>query len=461
MRSFILAVVAGLTLVAAGSAQAAPSVDGVFNLPETPSQNPPALGPDGNIWVTLDSAAPDFAKVAPDGTVTPYTSAAVDNPKGIVAGPDGNMWITGLNYVGRFSPADPTTVTATVTPEIGSANHIIVGPDGNLWTGSDTKVIKITPTALPVITPFPTGIGTFVAKGIAASTDGTIWVADGGLGGLLPVSTAGSVGTEINLGGKVQQVAAGVGGQIAYTNPVNAPQTIGLVNGGVAAPPTVTDMKDPFGITLGQDGAYWMAQFGSHTIGRYTAAGVYSELTGLPPLSGPRMITRGNASTLWVTLETSKQIARISGVEPPATDPAPVFSKVSVTNKTFKIGTKKTALIAKKKKKKTKVGTTLKYTLSEAISVGIDVHKSVPGRKSGGNCVKPTTKLKKAKKCTRYAVVGTFTRAGTLGANKFAFSGRYGKKKLKPGKYRFLLYGRDAAGNNAAPVDAKFTVVAK
>ena len=71
------------------------------------------------------------------------------------------------------------------------------------------------------------------------------------------------------------------------------------------------------------------------------------------------------------------------------------------------------------------------------------------------------SKLKKAKKCTRYSVVGAFTRTGVVGANKFAFTGRYGKTKLKPGKYRFLVYGKDAKGNNAAPRDVKFTIVKK
>lgn len=462
MRSFTLATVVGLLMAFAGSAQGAPAVDGVFNLPEAPSQNPPALGPDGNVWVTLDSGAPDFARVAPDGTVTPFTSADVDFPKGITAGPDGNMWITLTNHVARFSPADPTTVTKFFTASIGTANHITVGPDGNLWTGSDTNVVKITPSAVPVITPIPTGLGTFVAKGIAGGSDGMIWVADGGDGGLLPVSTAGTVGTRLNLGGKVQQVAAGPGGQVAYTNPVNVPQTVGLVNGGVAAAPTVTDLKDPFGITLGQDGAYWIAQFGSHTIGRYTTAGAYSELSGLPALSGPRMLTRGSGNTLWVTLETSKQIARVSGVEPPNTDiTPPTITKLKLTNSKFKVGTKKTALVAKKKKKKTPAGTTLSYTLSEIATTSIAVQKAAAGRRSGTACVKPTSKLKKAKakKCPRYVVIKTLTRLQLAGANKVSFSGRIGKTKLKVGKYRFLITAQDANGNVSAPTKKSFTIV--
>jgi streptogramin lyase len=461
MRSSAIAAIVGIFLLAAGSAQAAPSITGTSDLSQTPGEI--AAGPDGNIWVALTAMDPDFAKITPAGGVTEYTATdpTISNLKGITAGPDGNMWATMSGAVVKFSTADPTAAVKTPNANIVGPERITTGPGGILWTASADKVFRFSP-ATPA-TPDMTTVPGLNAHGITAGTDGNMYVADGNMPGrVIKVTTAG-IATPINtpVTGMVQEVAAGPNGQIAYSNPGSNPESMGLMNAGVMLPaiPFPTP-PDPFGITFGQDGAYWIAQFATENIGRLTTDGVYTTLGSFPALSGPRHITTGPDHTLWLTLETSKKVARVSGVDNPVT-PTPVISGVSVTNKTFKVGSKKTALVAKKKKKKTPTGTTLKYTLSAAITVGIDVQKVVPGRTKGANCVKPTSKLKKAKKCTRYAVVGSFTRTAVVGANKFAFTGRYAKTKLKPGKYRFLVYGKDAIGKSAVPRDAKFTIVKK
>ena len=51
---------------------------------------------------------------------------------------------------------------------------------------------------------------------------------------------------------------------------------------------------------------------------RLTPGGGYTTPIALPAGSGPRRIAAGADNTLWVTLETSKQIARITGVDPAA-----------------------------------------------------------------------------------------------------------------------------------------------
>lgn len=462
MRSFMLAVVVGLFLVSAGSAQAAPAITGTFDLPEAPTQNPPALGPDGNVWVTLQNAGNDFASVSPAGVVTPYNSPDISGASGIVAGPDGNMWVTGTNYVGRFSTANPESVTVTPTASIGSSNAIVVGPDGNLWTGSDALVVKITPTTVPTITAFATGVAGFTAKGIT-SAGGMLWIANGdnsATGGVLPMSTSGTPGTLLPVGKQVQQVAAGLGGQVGYTSPIG-PETVGLINNGVLGAPIAVANVDPFGITFGQDQAYWTPQFGGDTLARFTSDGAYTIPITFPTGSGPRFITQGAGNTLWVGLETTKKIVRISGVENPDTTP-PVISALKLTNTKFKAGKTITPLIAKAKKKKpAKTGTTIKFSLSEAATVGIDVLKGTSGRKSGKNCVKPTKSLKKAKKCTRYVLLKRLGRTGLLGANSIPFSGNLGGKKLKPGKYRFSITAQDAKNNRSPASTKSFTIVKK
>jgi hypothetical protein len=54
---------------------------------------------------------------------------------------------------------------------------------------------------------------------------------------------------------------------------------------------------------------------------------------------------------------------------------------------------------------------------------------------------------------------GTLTRANLPnGADRIAFSGRIGKRALKPGAYRATLSARNAKGK-AKPVTLKFSVV--
>src|SRR6476469_5862200 len=89
-------VMAALTLFATPAA-AAPAVNGVFNLTGTPKYL--TQGPDGNIWVVLNGAVNDIAKVTPAGVVTEFDSATYNNPIGIASGPDGNLWLTQPNAV--------------------------------------------------------------------------------------------------------------------------------------------------------------------------------------------------------------------------------------------------------------------------------------------------------------------------------------------------------------------------
>ncbi|MBJ7355109.1 MAG: hypothetical protein JHC98_09805 [Thermoleophilaceae bacterium] len=463
----MLAAIAGLFLLVPGAAQAAPVADGVFDLPDQAKRL--ALGPDGNIWVTLASASPDLARVAPDGTVTPFTSGQFGaTVTGITAGPDGNMWVTGTNFAGKFSPANPAGATKTTINEIGSANGIVVGQDGNLWTGSDGNVVKIPPANPAGYVPIPSGVANFSAREIASASDGRLWVAngDGANAGLLPVTLAGVPGPYLPASAPeaLQGVAAGPNGQIAYSQPNANPQRIGLVNNNTLAPPFIFPAPaDPNGVTFGQDGAYWFALSNPSAIGRYTTDGVYAKFADMPANSFPRRISQGANNTIWVILERPgelfSRIARISGVENPDVL-APAYSGLKLTNTKFRVGKKSTALVAKAKKK-AKAGTTLSYTLSEIATTSIAVQKATTGRKSGTSCVKPTKSLKKAKKCTRYAVVKTLTRLQLAGANKVSFSGRIGKTKLKAGKYRFSVTGKDANGNTSLPVTKAFTIVKK
>jgi hypothetical protein len=145
---------------------------------------------------------------------------------------------------------------------------------------------------------------------------------------------------------------------------------------------------------------------------------------------------------------------------PPATGPGtkdttpPVISKLRMTRKRFAVAKKRTALSSRRPKR----GSAFLFALSENARTSIAIARALPGRRSGKRCVKPRRKLKR--RCTRYVVRATLTRTKTKqGANKVAFTGRVGKRRLKPGRYRATVGAVDAAGNRAKPKRVSFRIV--
>jgi hypothetical protein len=137
---------------------------------------------------------------------------------------------------------------------------------------------------------------------------------------------------------------------------------------------------------------------------------------------------------------------------------APVLDRVALSAKRFRVGKAATATAAAAKKK-TPVGTRFSWRLSEPARVTLRIERATSGRRKGRSCVKPTKKLRKAKRCTRWLRAGTLTRQSAAGTTKLAFSGRIGKKALKPGSYRAVVSAVDAAGNASAKRTIAFRVV--
>ena len=102
-------------------------------------------------------------------------------------------------------------------------------------------------------------------------------------------------------------------------------------------------------------------------------------------------------------------------------------------------------------------GTELRFTLSERAAVYVVITQAVSGHKKGKRCI--AGRKRHAKKCTTTRVLGTLARAGTSGPNRIAFSGRIGKKALKPGSYRMLIVAKDLSGNVSVTSHASFTIV--
>lgn len=119
---------------------------------------------------------------------------------------------------------------------------------------------------------------------------------------------------------------------------------------------------------------------------------------------------------------------------------APRFTSFSLTRRTFAVGKRPTAVTAKKARQ----GTVVRWSLSKRALVQITVERLV--RKRGR---------------LRAVRIGTLRRVGPLGSYRLAFSGRIGKKALKPGRYRLRAIATDGYRNASKERRASFTVVSR
>jgi hypothetical protein len=158
--------------------------------------------------------------------------------------------------------------------------------------------------------------------------------------------------------------------------------------------------------------------------------------------------------------EVSRHYTVVAADDGPAADKTAPTLSASLTNRRFRVGRAKTATSAAKKKKKAPLGTKFRIRLSEPAAYRISIQKLTRGVKAGKRCVKPSKKHRRGKKCTIASGAGTLSRSGgRAGLNSVVFSGRVGKKALKPGSYRANVTATDAAGNRSKQKTVTFTVV--
>jgi hypothetical protein len=149
---------------------------------------------------------------------------------------------------------------------------------------------------------------------------------------------------------------------------------------------------------------------------------------------------------------------------PPAGEPgggapldtqAPLIGGFRATPSLFALGRAATPVSARVAR-----GTRFRYTLSEAARVTVRIKRARPGRRSGGRCVAPSARLRRAQSCTRYIGVGTLRRSGAKGANRIRFTGRIGTRVLGPSRYRAVISATDAVGNRSTLSRTAFRIAA-
>jgi hypothetical protein len=135
----------------------------------------------------------------------------------------------------------------------------------------------------------------------------------------------------------------------------------------------------------------------------------------------------------------------------------PVLTRVRQTHAVFRVGSKPTAITAANKRRPP-IGTTFRFSLDQAATVTITISRSTVGRRSGNRCVKPIKKLAHNKRCTRLVRSGVLTRHARAASNSIAFTGRVGRKALKPGSY-LATFVATANGKASAPKILRFKIV--
>jgi hypothetical protein len=112
------------------------------------------------------------------------------------------------------------------------------------------------------------------------------------------------------------------------------------------------------------------------------------------------------------------------------------------------------------RRRRTPAGTTLTLRLSEAARVKFEVLVKTRGRRVGGRCVKQTRRNRNRRRCTRLVVKKpAFTRSAPLGRSRVTWTGRLGRKALKPGSYILRATPTDAAGNTGRARQISFRIV--
>ena len=104
-------------------------------------------------------------------------------------------------------------------------------------------------------------------------------------------------------------------------------------------------------------------------------------------------------------------------------------------------------------------GTRFRFRLSEAARVVFTIQRARPGRRVKRRCVKPVPSNRGRPKCTRFTGARRFAVTAVAGDNVKKFSGRIGRRALRPGRYRATLIATDAAGNASAPRRLRLRVV--
>lgn len=120
---------------------------------------------------------------------------------------------------------------------------------------------------------------------------------------------------------------------------------------------------------------------------------------------------------------------------------APGISRLGLMPVAFRAAPSGPALAAR-------AGARLSLALTEPATVTFRVVRAAAGRRVAGSCRRPTARTADRPRCTRWILLrGRLVRSLPAGTITMRYRGRLAGRELRPGRYRMLARGRDAAGN--------------
>lgn len=137
----------------------------------------------------------------------------------------------------------------------------------------------------------------------------------------------------------------------------------------------------------------------------------------------------------------------------PPSPPPPTSVVLSAVGQAHKTWAEK----KRKRRHKTPIGTSFKFTLNEAATVKLTFTTTLKGRKVKHKCVAQTKRNKRAPKCTTIVTARALTVAGKAGANTVPFTGKIGSRRLKPGRYKVTITA--TSGTSTSSQTLSFTIV--
>jgi len=236
-------------------------------------------------------------------------------------------------------------------------------------------------------------------------------------------------------------------GKVSTSSATSCTATISDTDGGPASPPSGSVV-----FTNSQRGAFGHgAKCTLNDAGSAGGASCHVSYAPAGVQSGTQTISASYGGDAVHAPSTGKQSVRVTV--------APAITRAGLTNNPFLVGSRPTRIFGRAARaRRHRIGTTFIYTLSRAARVRITIAARGAGRREGRRCVGPTRRLRRAKRCVRVIAIGTLTRISHRGANRVAFSGRIGRRSLRPGRYQATLVAVNGAGNRSKPRTIKFTI---
>ena len=521
------------------------------------------LGPDGNLWVA-EQPNGSVARMTPSGQVIGRFAVGT-NPTALAVGPGGRVWVTvpdsdKLTWFDATSPSPSAHDVATGTGSNCGAVGIAPGGNGRMYftlptdgvcsgnvnqvgyvnddgSGTATKGGAVGRAFDLVVSGGKVFVPDFdgnVVRRLSAElvTESTVSTGSGSPHSVAP-DGAGNIWTSLNSGGRLARFPAG--------------QVDGSATG---VTPTGGTLANPSGLTLGPDGAMYVAGGGSANLVRVGAGDQFS-FFAMPGGGAPFTVSAGPDQDLWMTDGARPRLLRfvdgapravtgeasaitvdgaalagqvdprgndtqvvfdygttatygqtaaagsvpagamptavqgqLTGLAPNTTyhyrvratnalgevagadrtfttlpdTTAPTFASARLTNTRFAVDPKGVAETLVKSAKP-KRGTTFVYALSEAARVLYRIEQRAAGRRVGTRCRAPSRSNRTRPRCTRLVRIGLFAHASLAGQTRRKFSGKIGRRSLRPGSYRATLTATDVAGNKSSAKVLSFRIV--